>query len=91
MFAKIVLFHLNVIMFQLVVKMSIQLFLALYELHRNHILHRDVKLENIFVGGNGDVKLGDFGFGKLLESSEGKANTFLGTPFLCFMLYELHT
>lgn len=30
-------------------------------MHALAVIHRDVKLENIFIGGAGDLKLGDFG------------------------------
>lgn len=30
-------------------------------MHALHLIHRDVKLENIFIGAAGELKLGDFG------------------------------
>ena len=34
---------------------------ALQRMHALAVIHRDVKLENIFIGGAGELKLGDFG------------------------------
>lgn len=52
---------------------------GLYVLHRAHIIHRDIKPENIFVMENNNVKIGDFGTGKQLESTIAKAGTMIGT------------
>lgn len=56
---------------------------ALIICHENHILHRDIKPDNIFVsekeGRNRKYKLGDFGISKRLKQNE-MASTLKGTP-----------
>lgn len=42
--------------------------LAFEYLEKNHILHRDIRPQNILIDENGNVKIIDFGFGKLLDS-----------------------
>lgn len=36
-------------------------------LHKNLIVHRDIKLENILLDGHGRIKIGDFGVSKTIE------------------------
>ena len=59
----------------------IQITLALNHMHKKHILHRDIKTQNIFLTKNNMVKLGDFGISKSLEGSLAQAKTVIGTPY----------
>ena len=59
----------------------IQICLALYHMHSKHILHRDLKPQNVFLTSTGMVKLGDFGISKCLDYSLAKARSVVGTPF----------
>ncbi len=48
-------------------------------LHRNNIIHRDIKTENVLIQEDGKVKLIDFGFS--VKSAPGrKLKMFCGTP-----------
>lgn len=50
---------------------------ALEVLQSNRVVHRDIKLENVMVNDNLDVKLIDFGFGE--EAISGSVKSFKGT------------
>ncbi|KAF9620181.1 hypothetical protein IFM89_010916 [Coptis chinensis] len=58
-------------------------------LHRNGLMHRDVKAGNILVDSSGVVKLGDLGFSTSLFDSgcRRRRKTILGTP--CWMAPEV--
>lgn len=53
--------------------------ISLEYLHSNGILYRDLKPENVFVDVQGYIKLGDFGFAKILPKGK-RTYTFCGTP-----------
>lgn len=52
---------------------------ALKICHENKVMHRDIKLNNIFVSKDGKFKLGDFGVSKRFDTLT-RANTIKGTP-----------
>lgn len=51
---------------------------ALFVLHNNNIVHRDLKLANILINENFEIKLADFGFSR--NSEEQLMQTYCGTP-----------
>jgi serine/threonine protein kinase len=50
-------------------------------LHHIRIVHRDIKSTNILRDGKGNVKIGDFGSAKQLQTvCSANGDTFIGTP-----------
>jgi len=48
-------------------------------LNEKNIVHRDLKPSNILIN-NGKIKLGDFGFCKLLTRNSNMTKTMVGSP-----------
>ena len=59
---------------------SAEIALALNFLHRNGIIFRDLKLDNVLLAHDGHVKLTDYGMCKQGIKYGDKASTFCGTP-----------
>eukprot|EP00708_Paratrimastix_pyriformis_P002399 GAFH01001145.1.p2 GENE.GAFH01001145.1~~GAFH01001145.1.p2 ORF type:complete len:455 (-),score=125.62 GAFH01001145.1:539-1702(-) len=59
-----------------------QLVLALEYMHSNNVCHRDLKLENILLDADYNLKVCDLGFSRLLSTTEGPAvmYTMCGSP-----------
>ncbi len=57
-----------------------QVCMAVQSVHNEKILHRDIKSHNVFMTKDMQIKLGDFGVAKILESSAQRAETIIGTP-----------
>lgn len=58
----------------------IQILSAVQHMHSNRIIHRDLKMGNIFINKNMELKVGDFGLATKLEFPEEKKRTVCGTP-----------
>lgn len=63
-----------------IMRIFVQLVLALNYIHSRKVLHRDLKPLNVFLTIQGIVKLGDFGIARILDSSTAGAQTTIGTP-----------
>ena len=50
----------------------LQILHAIRYLHSQNVIHRDLKLGNIFLGPNLEVKVGDFGLAAKLEAEKEK-------------------
>ncbi|GCB73530.1 hypothetical protein scyTo_0002610 [Scyliorhinus torazame] len=54
---------------------------GLAHLHSYHVIHRDIKGQNVLLTENAEVKLVDFGVSAQLDRTMEKRNTFIGTPY----------
>jgi polo-like kinase 1 len=49
-------------------------------MHENKVIHRDLKLGNLFLGQNLAIKIGDFGLATRIEHDGERKHTVCGTP-----------
>jgi len=57
-----------------------QMLIGVKYLHDNKIIHRDLKLGNIFLNDNMEIKLGDFGLATQVDYEGERKRTLCGTP-----------
>lgn len=55
-----------------ILSLGVDMCSALELCEKHKIIHRDIKIDNIFVSSSGDYKLGDFGIAKQLEATQGE-------------------
>lgn len=63
-----------------VAQIARQLASALSYLHYHHVIHRDIKPQNILLSSNGIIKLADFGFARSFSTSVYFLTSIKGTP-----------
>ncbi|XP_010344694.1 nik-related protein kinase isoform X3 [Saimiri boliviensis] len=54
---------------------------GLAHLHAYRVIHRDIKGQNVLLTHNAEVKLVDFGVSAQVSRTNGRRNSFIGTPY----------
>ncbi|KAI0266184.1 Pkinase-domain-containing protein [Gloeopeniophorella convolvens] len=58
----------------------VQLIGACHYMHTHQVIHRDLKLGNLFLDADMNIKVGDFGLAALIENPGERKKTICGTP-----------
>lgn len=64
-----------------ILKILYQILMGIKYLHQMHILHRDLKPDNVLIVGDLHCKIADFGLSKKLDHSKAMAKSVKGTEF----------
>lgn len=59
---------------------SVQLMGAVLYMHSRRVIHRDLKLGNIFLDDQMNIKIGDFGLATVMAGADDRKKTICGTP-----------
>jgi serine/threonine protein kinase len=57
-------------------------------IHQKHIIHRDIKSDNILIGSQGEVKIADFGYAAQLIKSARVRQTVCGVRISLFLFAQ---
>lgn len=58
-----------------------QVLLTLEHMHDRHMIHRDIKSDNVLLTSDNEVKLADFGFTAALTEKHPRRRSVVGTPY----------
>lgn len=58
-----------------------ELLIALKYIHKDNVIHRDIKAANVLISNEGQIKLCDFGVAAQLNQATSRRQTMAGTPY----------
>jgi serine/threonine protein kinase len=75
----------------LVMKYLLQVLQALRAAHAQGVMHRGIKPENLLVDPQGNVKVSDFGFARIVERDQVIRQVYVGMGAVAYMAPEMFT